>query len=140
MRRFPSRPVAFRTAATIVAGFTALVSLAGAAEARMLRYDCLELVAPVCSQIRDVDAAHRCVVHETHACEARLGSQGQGWSHGHPIPTAYHHGDPGAGPGGDPGGPGGDPGVPGGDPGVPGGDPGTPNGDPGGPEGGRDRR
>ncbi|WP_029032724.1 hypothetical protein [Salinarimonas rosea] len=146
MRRFPSRPVALRTAATAIAGITALVALAGTSEAQVLRGDCFMRVAPACAQIRDVDAAHRCVVQETNACEAKLAERDRenepprtrmrALTH---LTTAYSDGDPGGqtdpGPGGD-GTPAGGDGTPAGGDGTPAGGDGTPAGGDGTPAGG----
>ncbi|MGJ3263440.1 MAG: hypothetical protein ACFE0R_09415 [Salinarimonas sp.] len=131
-----------RTAATFAAGLGALVALAGAADAQMLRHDCFTRVAPVCNQIRDVDAAHRCVIHETNSCEAKLVEQ-DGGPRGEPprhaltyLDTTYGGEDPGGReePNGGSGTPA-DGGTPANDPGTPANDPGTPAGDPGSPAG-----
>ncbi|MGP9822052.1 hypothetical protein ACTZWW_18690 [Salinarimonas sp. NSM] len=101
MRRLPTLPVALRTLATVAAGFAALVALAGTSEAEMLRDDCFTRIAPACQQIRDVDAAHRCVIRETNACEVRIVLR-RDRAHARPRPraagvldTVYSQGEPG---------------------------------------------
>lgn len=61
---------ALRAVAGVAAAAGAILALADAGEARMLRDDCFTEIVAACNQNRDVDAAHRCVLHETNSCEA----------------------------------------------------------------------
>lgn len=118
MTRMP-RPVAVRAIATFAAAAGAFIALAQPSDARMLRDDCFTQIIAACNQIRNVDAAHQCVIHETNSCqqlEARPRAQSIDWR-GRPtthvsLHTLYGGGDaggagaPGGGPnaGGQPGG------------------------------------